>query len=61
MNASIKTLRLPPSHVVLEQIAAAEDEIKALKRVYRAARAAEKAEEARQRRLALQKEETSGA
>jgi hypothetical protein len=44
------TYQLPPPEQVRKQIAAAEDELKALRRLLRASVAAEKAEEARLRK-----------
>jgi hypothetical protein len=47
--------RLPSPEAVRERIAAAEDEVKALRRLYRACAAEQRAAEARQRRQALER------
>lgn len=54
MDANTLFLQLPPPDQIQDRIVAAEDELKALRRLLRASRAARKAEEARQRRQALE-------
>ena len=57
MDVSPPPLTVPAPEVVEAQIAALEDELRALKRLLRASHAAAKADEARKRREALQRQE----
>jgi hypothetical protein len=57
MSHATLPVKLPPPAQVREQINAAEEELRALRRLLRACMAAAKAEEARNRRKALESEQ----
>jgi hypothetical protein len=50
------TLTIEPPEVIAQQIAALEDELRALRRLLRISKAAAKARDTRERRLALQRQ-----
>jgi hypothetical protein len=56
MSSTVPCHPLPPPEVIRQQIAAVEDELKALRRLLRASKAAVQADEARLRRLSAQQQ-----